>query len=102
MSRGRGGSSPYERQDAGSSPQGARSAAPHPQQRFGVRHPARPAKPRELVRHQRYPGPRGASDEPLLFLKPAASVIGPGEEVVHPGLSRRLDPETELVLVIGR
>ncbi len=29
-------------------------------------------------------------------------MIGPGEEVVHPGLSRRLDPETELVLVIGR
>jgi 2-keto-4-pentenoate hydratase/2-oxohepta-3-ene-1,7-dioic acid hydratase in catechol pathway len=41
-------------------------------------------------------------DEPLLFLKPPASVIGPGEDVVYPELSSRLDPEAELVLVIGK
>lgn len=41
-------------------------------------------------------------DEPLLFLKPPAAVIGPGENVVHPRLSQRLDPEAELVLVIGK
>lgn len=41
-------------------------------------------------------------DEPLLFLKPPASVIGPGENVVYPQLSGRLDPEAELVLVIGK
>ena len=41
-------------------------------------------------------------DEPLLFLKPPAAVVGPGAEVVHPTLSQRVDPEAELVLVIGR
>jgi 2-keto-4-pentenoate hydratase/2-oxohepta-3-ene-1,7-dioic acid hydratase in catechol pathway len=41
-------------------------------------------------------------DEPLLFLKPAAAVVGPGEDVVYPRLSARLDPEAELVLVIGK
>lgn len=41
-------------------------------------------------------------EEPLLFLKPPASVIGPGDNVVYPHLSGRLDPEAELVLVIGR
>ena len=41
-------------------------------------------------------------DEPLLFLKPPSAVVGPGAEVVYPTLSKRLDPEVELVLVIGR
>jgi 2-keto-4-pentenoate hydratase/2-oxohepta-3-ene-1,7-dioic acid hydratase in catechol pathway len=41
-------------------------------------------------------------DEPLLFLKPPAAVIGPGDEVVYPRISDRLDPEAELVLVIGK
>jgi 2-keto-4-pentenoate hydratase/2-oxohepta-3-ene-1,7-dioic acid hydratase in catechol pathway len=41
-------------------------------------------------------------DEPLLFLKPPASVIGPGDEVVYPRISGRLDHEAELVLVIGK
>ena len=41
-------------------------------------------------------------DEPLLFLKPPAAVVGPGEDVVLPRISARLDPEAELVLVIGK
>ncbi|MGH2428133.1 MAG: fumarylacetoacetate hydrolase family protein [Candidatus Limnocylindria bacterium] len=41
-------------------------------------------------------------DEPLLFLKPPSSIIGPGAEIHYPALSRRVDPEAELVLVIGR
>jgi 2-keto-4-pentenoate hydratase/2-oxohepta-3-ene-1,7-dioic acid hydratase in catechol pathway len=41
-------------------------------------------------------------DEPLLFLKPPASVIGPGADIVYPALSQRVDHEAELVLVIGR
>jgi 2-keto-4-pentenoate hydratase/2-oxohepta-3-ene-1,7-dioic acid hydratase in catechol pathway len=41
-------------------------------------------------------------DEPLLFLKPPAAVVGPGARVVYPALSQRVDPEAELVLVIGR
>ena len=41
-------------------------------------------------------------EEPLLFLKPPSSVIGPGAEVHYPALSKRVDPEAELVLVIAR
>ncbi|MEO7294819.1 MAG: fumarylacetoacetate hydrolase family protein [Candidatus Limnocylindria bacterium] len=41
-------------------------------------------------------------DEPLLFLKPSASIIGPGAEIHYPALSKRVDPEAELALVIGR
>jgi 2-keto-4-pentenoate hydratase/2-oxohepta-3-ene-1,7-dioic acid hydratase in catechol pathway len=41
-------------------------------------------------------------DEPLLFLKPSSAVIGPGEAVVLPGQSERVDYEAELALVVGR
>jgi 2-keto-4-pentenoate hydratase/2-oxohepta-3-ene-1,7-dioic acid hydratase in catechol pathway len=41
-------------------------------------------------------------DEPLLFLKPASSVIGPGEEIVIPPESSRVDYEAELAVVIGK
>jgi len=42
-------------------------------------------------------------EEPLLFLKPPSSVIGVGVAIVYPGhLSRRVDHEAELAVVIGR
>ena len=41
-------------------------------------------------------------DEPLLFLKPPAAVVGPGAAIVYPSLTQRVDPEAELALVIGR
>ena len=41
-------------------------------------------------------------DEPLLFLKPPSSIIGPDAAIHYPSLSTRVDPEAELVLVIGR
>ncbi|MBF2098812.1 MAG: fumarylacetoacetate hydrolase family protein [Gloeomargaritaceae cyanobacterium C42_A2020_066] len=40
--------------------------------------------------------------EPLLFLKPPTTVIGPGETIRCPPESRRVDYEGELALVIGR
>ncbi|MDP4510997.1 fumarylacetoacetate hydrolase family protein [Nonomuraea turcica] len=40
--------------------------------------------------------------EPLIFLKPPSSIAGPDDEIVYPSLSGRLDPEAELVVVIGR
>jgi 2-keto-4-pentenoate hydratase/2-oxohepta-3-ene-1,7-dioic acid hydratase in catechol pathway len=40
--------------------------------------------------------------EPILFLKPPTSVVGPGAEVHYPELSERVDPEVELCLVIGK
>lgn len=44
----------------------------------------------------------GHPEEPLLFLKPSTCVIGPGDEVVYPSLSHRLDYEGELGVVIGK
>lgn len=41
-------------------------------------------------------------DEPLLFTKPPSSIVGPGADVEYPALSKRVDPEAELCLVIGR
>ena len=41
-------------------------------------------------------------EEPLLFMKPPSSIIGPGAEIHYPSLSKRVDPEAELVLIIGR
>jgi len=40
--------------------------------------------------------------EPILFLKPATSVIGPGAAIVRPARSMRVDYEAELALVVGR
>ena len=39
--------------------------------------------------------------EPLLFLKPNTSVIGPGDSIVLPPQSHRVDFEGELAVVIG-
>lgn len=42
-----------------------------------------------------------APTEPLLFLKPNTSVIGPGDTIVRPEISNRVEHEGELALVIG-
>jgi 2-keto-4-pentenoate hydratase/2-oxohepta-3-ene-1,7-dioic acid hydratase in catechol pathway len=41
-------------------------------------------------------------EEPLIFLKPSTSVIGPGDTIPLPSISRRVDYEGELAVVIGR
>jgi 2-keto-4-pentenoate hydratase/2-oxohepta-3-ene-1,7-dioic acid hydratase in catechol pathway len=41
-------------------------------------------------------------DQPVLFLKPSTSVIGPGGAISYPRLSRQVDFEGELAVVIGR
>lgn len=41
-------------------------------------------------------------DEPLAFLKPSTSVIGPRDEIRIPEQSQRVDFEGELAVVIGR
>ena len=40
--------------------------------------------------------------EPILFLKPPSSVIGPGAAIVLPPRSRHVDYEAELAVVVGR
>ncbi len=42
-----------------------------------------------------------APERPLIFLKPPSSIIGPGEKIVHPTVSDRVDYEAELGVVIG-
>jgi len=39
---------------------------------------------------------------PLIFLKPSTAVIGPDDEIVLPRLSKRVDYEGELGVVIGK
>jgi len=41
-------------------------------------------------------------EEPVLFLKPPSSVIGPGDPIIMPASCERLDYEAELALVMGR
>ena len=41
-------------------------------------------------------------DEPLLFLKPSTAVLGPNDPITLLPISRRIDFEGELVVVIGR
>jgi 2-keto-4-pentenoate hydratase/2-oxohepta-3-ene-1,7-dioic acid hydratase in catechol pathway len=39
---------------------------------------------------------------PLIFIKPSTAVIGPGDEIVLPRFSRRVDYEGELGVVLGK
>jgi len=41
-------------------------------------------------------------EEPIIFLKPNTSVIGPDDTIVWPAMSDRVDYEAELAIVIGR
>lgn len=41
-------------------------------------------------------------EKPLLFIKPSTSVIGPGEGIVYPRMSKRVDYEGELAIVIRK
>ncbi len=40
--------------------------------------------------------------EPLIFMKPSTAVIGPDEDIIYPAMSRRVDYEAELAVVIGK
>lgn len=40
-------------------------------------------------------------EEPVLFIKPATTVVGPGGHIEYPEMSRRVDYEAELAVVIG-
>ena len=41
-------------------------------------------------------------EEPILFLKPPTAVIGPEQNILYPAMSKRVDFEGELGVVIGR
>jgi len=41
-------------------------------------------------------------DEPIIFIKPHTTIIGPNENIVKPSFVKKLDYEAELAVVIGR
>lgn len=41
-------------------------------------------------------------EDPIIFIKPSTSVIGPEAEIVVPEMSQQVDHEAELVVVIGK
>jgi 2-keto-4-pentenoate hydratase/2-oxohepta-3-ene-1,7-dioic acid hydratase in catechol pathway len=41
-------------------------------------------------------------EEPMLFLKPSTAVIGPGDPIVYPAISKHMEYEGELACVVGR
>lgn len=56
---------------------------------------------RNYVEHARELGNEVPS-EPLIFLKPPSSLIGDGDLIVYPGISKNVHYEGELGVVIGR
>lgn len=53
---------------------------------------------RDHAEEMKFPIP----DEPILFIKPASSVIGPDDAIIMPAQSSRVDYEAELAIVIGK
>ena len=43
-----------------------------------------------------------AAGEPTLFLKPSSSIVGPGDAIVLPAQSEKVDLEVELTIVMGQ
>ncbi len=41
-------------------------------------------------------------DEPILFLMPLTALVGPGDTIVYPAISQRVDYEAELAIVMKR
>lgn len=41
-------------------------------------------------------------DEPVLFLKPPTTVIGPADPIIYPPESRQVDYEAELAVIVGQ
>ena len=67
--------------------------------------PLRPSKiigiGRNYIAHARELG-NELPEVPILFFKPPTSLIGPGEPILLPGVSQRVEFEAEIGVVIGR
>ncbi len=65
-----------------------------------------PTRPRSIVcvglNYASHLGGRPAPNPPILFFKPLSSIAGPGDAIVLPPSAGRVDPEGEIVAVIGR
>lgn len=45
---------------------------------------------------------REVNPEPTIFFKPSSAIVGPGDSIVLPAQSKRVELEAELVIVIGQ
>ncbi len=65
-----------------------------------------PCEPRSIVcvglNYSSHLHGRPAPDPPTLFFKPLSSISGPGDPIVLPKDAGRVDPEGEIVIVIGK
>ena len=65
-----------------------------------------PSQPRSIVcvglNYSSHLQGRPIPEPPTLFFKPLSSIAGPGDQIVLPEGAGRVDPEGEIVLVIGR
>lgn len=65
-----------------------------------------PCEPRSIVcvglNYSSHLQGRPAPDPPTLFFKPLSSIAGPGDPILLPEGCGRVDPEGEIVIVIGR
>lgn len=79
--------------------------APYPLDEVKLLAPVRPSKivcvGRNYAEHAAELG-NDVPPEPLLFLKPPSSLLDVGEAVVYPSISKRVDHEAEIAVVIGR
>src|SRR4030095_63576 len=41
-------------------------------------------------------------EEPIIFLKPSTSVVGPGDPIIYPAGVDRVDFEGELAVIVGK
>lgn len=65
-----------------------------------------PCEPRSIVcvglNYSSHLQGRPIPDPPTLFFKPLSSIAGPGDAIVLPAGAGRVDPEGEIVIVIGK
>ena len=96
-------SAPHEASDRKNLP--ARGIAPISFHEAKVLAPVQPSKIVCVGRNYRQHAAELGNEipqEPLLFLKPPSSLLGPGETILRPKISQRTDFEGELGIVIGK
>ena len=96
---------PPPEEDPLTSAHGAVAFRPGPLDSFSLLAPVRPSKIVCVGRNYRDHAAELGNEvpkEPLIFLKPPSSLLEPGGIIVMPALSKRVDFEGELGIVIGR
>lgn len=99
------GTRPVPEEDPLPSQHGAVAFRPAPLHTFRLLPPVRPSKIVCVGRNYRDHAAELGNDvpkEPLIFLKPPSSLLGCGAPILLPALSKRVDFEGELAIVIGK